>query len=69
MGVMATHSVVLKDTPPKPGGGDPVLYIARTTATTAALAAGNTLKAFNTLDEIKTSTTKNTKKYAFRGAF
>ncbi|CRM56969.1 hypothetical protein [Pseudomonas sp. 52 E 6] len=34
-----------------------------------ALAAGNTLKAFNTLDEIKTSTTKNTKKYAFLGAF
>ncbi|WP_339540323.1 hypothetical protein [Pseudomonas sp. RA_5y_Pfl1_P24] len=69
MGVMTANSVALKDTPPKPGGSDPVLYIARTTATTAALAAGNTLKAFTTLDEIKTSTTKNTKKYAFLGAF
>ncbi|WP_339438678.1 MULTISPECIES: Wzz/FepE/Etk N-terminal domain-containing protein [unclassified Pseudomonas] len=93
MGVMAANSVALKDTPPKSGGSEPVLYIASITATTAALAssqlksamdnantqaialnlpalaAGNTLKAFTTLDEIKTSTTKNTKKYAFLGAF
>nr|WP_314563635.1 Wzz/FepE/Etk N-terminal domain-containing protein [uncultured Pseudomonas sp.] len=93
MGVMAANSVALKDTPPKSGGNEPILYIASTTATTAALAssqlksamdnantqaialnlpalaAGNTLKAFNTLDEIKTSTTKSTKKYAFLGAF
>ena len=34
-----------------------------------ALAAGNTLKAFNTLDDVKTSTTKSTKKFAFMGAF
>ncbi len=93
MGVMAANSITLKDTPPKSGGNEPVLYIVSTTATTAALAssqlksamdnantqaialnlpalaAGNTLKAFNILDEIKTSTTKNTKKYAFLGAF
>lgn len=93
MGVMAAKSVTLKDTPPKSSGNEPVLYIASTTATTAAvasaqlksametatteaialnlpaLAAGNTLKAFNTLDDIKTSTTKSTKKSAFLGAF
>lgn len=93
MGVMAAKSVTLKDTPPKSGRNEPILYIASTTATTAsvasaqlksametanteaialnlpALATGNTLKAFNTLDEVKTSTTKSTKKFAFLGAF
>nr|WP_189655669.1 Wzz/FepE/Etk N-terminal domain-containing protein [Pseudomonas lurida] len=93
MGVMAANSIALKDTPPKSGGNEPVLYVASTTATTAALAsaqlksametanaeaialnlpalaAGNTLKAFNALDEIKTSSTKSTKKFAFLGAF
>lgn len=93
MGVMAAKSVTLKDAPPKSGGNEPVLYVASTTATTAAaasaqlksamdianteaialnlpaLAAGNTLKAFNTLDDVKTSTTKSTKKFAFLGAF
>ncbi|WP_252993738.1 hypothetical protein KUA23_30125 [Pseudomonas pergaminensis] len=34
-----------------------------------ALAAGNTLKAFNTLDDGNTSTNKSTKKFAFMGAF
>ncbi|ONH56658.1 Chain length determinant protein [Pseudomonas cedrina] len=93
MGVMAAKSISLKDTPPKSGGNEPVLYIASATATTAALAsaqlkaamdtanteaialnlptvaASNTLKAFNTLDEIKVATTQNGKKYALLGAF
>lgn len=93
MGVMAAQSVTLKETPPKQSANEPVLYIASTTATTAALAssalksametantkaielnlpalaAGNTLKAFNTLDEVKTSTIKSAKKLAFLGAF
>nr|WP_252121064.1 Wzz/FepE/Etk N-terminal domain-containing protein [Pseudomonas petroselini] len=93
MGIMAAKSVALKDAPPKSGGNEPIIYVASTTATTAALAsaqlksametanteaialnlpalaAGNTLKAFNTLDEIQTSTQKTTKKFAFLGAF
>lgn len=93
MGIMAAKSVSLKDTPPKSGAGEPVLYIASTTATTAeqataqlksamaiasteavalnlpTLDASNTLKAFNTLDDVKTYTTKSTKKFVFLGAF
>ncbi|MBT1258810.1 hypothetical protein KHP07_00450 [Pseudomonas sp. VS40] len=93
MGVMAAQSVTLKEMPPKLRGNEPVLYVASTTAMTAALAtaqlksameaanteaialnvpalaAGNTLKAFNTLDVVKISTTKSTKKFAFLGAF
>ncbi|MGY2176306.1 Wzz/FepE/Etk N-terminal domain-containing protein [Pseudomonas azotoformans] len=93
MGVMAAKSVSLKDIPPKSGAGEPVLYIASTTATTAeqataqlksamaiasteavalnlpTLDASNTLKAFNTLDDVKTYTTKSTKKFVFLGAF
>ncbi|MGY2364322.1 Wzz/FepE/Etk N-terminal domain-containing protein [Pseudomonas azotoformans] len=93
MGVMAAKSVSLKDIPPKSGAGEPVLYIASTTATTAeqataqlksamaiasteavalnlpTLDARNTLKAFNTLDDVKTYTTKSTKKFVFLGAF
>nr|WP_314532870.1 Wzz/FepE/Etk N-terminal domain-containing protein [uncultured Pseudomonas sp.] len=93
MGVMAAKSVSLKDTPPKSGGSEPVLYIASTTATSAELATAQlksamatanteaialnlptlatrtTLKAFNTLDDVKTSTTNSTKKFVLLGAF
>ena len=93
MGVMATNAITLKETVPKTGKNESVLYIASATAATEELAraqlkaaletanaqaialnlpslpTGNSVRAFNTLDEAKITNSKNTKKMALLGGF
>ena len=93
MGVMATNAITLKETVPKTGKNESVLYIASATAATEELAraqlkaaletanakaialnlpslpTGNSVRAFNTLDEAKITNSKNTKKMALLGSF
>ena len=93
MGVMAANAITLKETVPKTGKNESVLYIASATAATEALAraqlkaaldtanaqaialnlpslpTGNSVRAFNTLDEAKITSSKNTKKMALLGGF
>ncbi len=93
MGVMTANAITLRETAPKSGNNEPVIYIASTTAVTEdqaraqlksvldsantdainlnlpALAAGNSVRAFNTLDEVKVANSKNPKKFLLLGAF
>ncbi|WP_238340595.1 Wzz/FepE/Etk N-terminal domain-containing protein [Pseudomonas kairouanensis] len=93
MGVMASQSITLKETTPKTGKNEPILYIVSATATTSEHAAGqlkaalnsankeaislnlpalggeNTVRAFNTLDEVKIINSKSPKKLTALGAF
>lgn len=93
MGVMAANAITLRETVPKTGKNESVLYIASATAATEALAraqlkaaldtanaqaialnlpslpTGNSVRAFNTLDEAKITSSKNTKKMALLGGF
>ena len=93
MGVMASQSISLKESGPKTGRNEAVLYVASATAPSAeqaksqlktamdtanneaialnlpALAPENSLRAFNTLDEVKIGNSKNNKKPAALGAF
>lgn len=93
MGVMASQSIALKETAPKTGKNEAILYIASATATSAeqakaqlksamdtanneaialnlpGLAPENSVRAFNTLDEVKIGNSKKNKKSAALGAF
>lgn len=92
MGVLASQYIAVKETTPKTGRNESVLYIASSTAPTAeqasaqlmsalndanktaiklnlpSVSAESGLKAFNTLDDVKVTHYKKTKKLAMLGA-
>ena len=92
MGVLASQYIAVKETTPKTGRNESVLYIASSTAPTAeqasaqlmsalddanktaiklnlpSVSAESDLKAFNTLDDVKVTHYKKTKKLAMLGA-
>jgi hypothetical protein len=90
MGVMAANAITLRETVPKTGKNESVLYIASATAATEALAraqlkaaldtanaqaialnlpslstGNNSVRAFNTLDEAKITSSKTRKKWRY----
>lgn len=93
MGVMAANAISLKESAPKTGRNESVLYIASATATTKeraldqlksaldaanteaialnlpTLAPANNVRAFNTLDDVKTTNSKHPKKLVLLGSF